>query len=324
MTIHVPENIVTRSGLSFLLLSAVPFFVCSCNGCGNNVATLKAEKAQSEDNSGTLEREAGGVLEREYFSVEDATYHEGAFPTATIDKQIGGLSLNSQALTGGLNFITIVTDEEYDGFYIGAEGVDGYFSYVPANEVRSGYNTYSIPVLYSTKYNSDITMLISGKKKNGDITKPSRERVSHVESQSGTLNINLTFSNAKDIDLHMYMPDGTHIYHGNRSETATTADGNTVTFGLDHDSNADCNIDNLNNENIYIPEEVVQNGTYRVVVNLYSNCDPDIATNWAVVARYKGEVIPVSTGHNPATGVYPIDARSGDMTEVMTFTIDSL
>ncbi len=319
-----------RRVLFFLLLFAVLFLVCGCNGCGNNTATLKAVKAHPEETNGTLEREVGdtleretcGVLEREYFSVEDATFHEGAFPSATIDRQIEGLSLNSQALTGGLNFITIVTDEEYDGFYIGAEGVDGYFSYIPADEVRHGYNSYSIPVLYSTKYDSDITMLISGKKKTGDITKPNRERVQYMESQSGALNINLTFSNAKDIDLHLYMPDGTHIYHGNRSKTATTADGNTVTFGLDHDSNAGCDIDNLNNENIYIPEEVVQNGTYRVVVNLYRNCDPVTATSWAVVTRYKGDVIPVRTGHNPATGVYPVGAYSGDMTEVMIFTID--
>ncbi len=265
------------------------------------------------------------VLETDYFSIEDATYHDGSFPEETIDEEIEGLSLNSQALTGGLNFVSIVTEDEYEEFYVGVEGVDGYFSCTPTEEDETragGYHSYVIIIMYSTGYNSDITMLISGKKRNGGITRPNMEDVKHVDSESGALNLNLTFSNAKDVDMHLYMPDETHIYYGNRGGSIRI-DGTNIEYGLDHDSNAGCYIDNLNNENIYIPEELIQSGTYRVVVDMYSNCQPSIATSWAIVARYEGNIISVDTGKNPAMGVYPIGAGDGDMTTVMTFTIDN-
>ena len=95
-----------------------------------------------------------------------------------------------------------------------------------------------------------------------------------------------------------------------------------VTYGLDHDSNAACDIDNLNNENIYIPAELIQAGTYTVIVDMYENCSPSIATSWSVVARYKGEEVHNEIGSNPASGVYPAGAGVGDMTQVIRFTLD--
>ena len=81
--------------------------------------------------------------------------------------------------------------------------------------------------------------------------------------------------------------------------------------------------DPSNNENIWIPSDCVENGEYRVVVDMFSNCDNGVATSWSVVARYKGEVITPSTGSNPASGVYPIGAGNGDMTTVMTFRVNT-
>ncbi len=281
--------------------------------------------ACSDDDNDNSPVQTQNVLEQQYFSIDDATYHSGAFPTETEDEDIEGLSINSQALTGGMNFVSIVTEDEYEEFYFGVEGVDGYLASAASEESETragGYHSYVIIILYSTEYNTNITMIISGKKKNGGITRPHREFIEHVDSESGALNLNLTFSNAKDVDMHLYMPDGTHIYYGDRGGTVWI-DGRSVSYGLDHDSNAACRIDNLNNENIYIPAELVQSGQYRVVVDMYSNCDPSIATSWAIVARYEGSIIRVDSGSNPAMGVYPIGAGDGDMTTVMTFTIDN-
>jgi len=55
---------------------------------------------------------------------------------------------------------------------------------------------------------------------------------------------------------------------------------------------------------------------------MYDNCDTSIPTSWSIVARYQEEVITPMTGKNPASGVYPVGAGNGDMTQVMTFTID--
>ena len=57
------------------------------------------------------------------------------------------------------------------------------------------------------------------------------------------------------------------------------------------------------------------------MVDLYSNCDPSIATSWSIIARYKGELIHPTEGANPAVDVYEVGAPAGDHTHVMNFTI---
>lgn len=84
---------------------------------------------------------------------------------------------------------------------------------------------------------------------------------------------------------------------------------------------AACDIDGINKENIYVPSEFVVNGEYKVFVNMYSNCQPSIPTNWSIVARYKGDLVHTTAGHNPASGTYRAYAEDDDFTHVMTFKI---
>lgn len=100
-------------------------------------------------------------------------------------------------------------------------------------------------------------------------------------------------------------------------------DDSELFCGLDIDSNAGCYIDGVNNENIVIPEELLEVGEYRVEVDMWSNCDPSISTEWMVAARYKGNLLPnlLPEKGNPVSGVYPVGAPSGDHTEVMKFKI---
>ncbi len=91
--------------------------------------------------------------------------------------------------------------------------------------------------------------------------------------------------------------------------------------GLDHDSNAGCTIDSLNNENIVISGENLIPGTYKVYVNMYSNCSPwENATNWTSIIRINGEPVAAIEGANPASGTFARDAESnsGDIVEKMT------
>ncbi|MBO7069422.1 MAG: hypothetical protein J6W52_12255 [Bacteroidaceae bacterium] len=268
-----------------------------------------------------------GTLPTNYLTVTGGTFVDGAFPTATTDETIEGINMSSQVMNGVMNYVTIITDKKYDKFYIGVKGVPGYYEYVPdASDVtfNAGTYTYTIPVMISQLYTGDSTILVSGKLDNGDVTTPVEKDVFFIETMPGEIEVKLAFSNNKDIDLHLYTPGGEHIYFGNRGGSYTIGDNEVITYGLDIDSNASCNIDGINKENIYIPAELVENGTYTVVVNMYSNCDANISTNWSVVTRYQGEVITPTTGTNPATGNYPIGAGRGDMTTVMTFTIDDV
>lgn len=262
-------------------------------------------------------------IAEDFFTVENSEYHSGEMPEGDAELDPEDVNYNSSVLAGGLNFISISSDVEYEKFFIGVEGQEGYYSYTPEETAmtRVGIFNYMIPLIMSTNLNNDFMLWISAQELSGLVTAKIPISINFVNSESGDLNINLTFENEKDIDLHLYMPDGEHIYFGNRGGERWVNDSIYVSYGLDHDSNAGCNIDALNNENIYIPAELIQNGHYIVQVDLWSNCDPTIPTAWSIITRYKDQTIPVTYGSNPAHGEYEEYASSGDHTVAMEFDI---
>lgn len=262
-------------------------------------------------------------LEKYYFSIENAVYNKGKFPSATTEVTIDGIDMSSQVMNGAMNYISVVTEKNIKKFFIGVKGVKGFWEYISSTmNDNSTDNTYIIPVMMSQLYTGNATIILSGLLDNGEVTTPVEKDVFYIETMPGAIEVKLAFSNNKDVDLHLYTPSGEHIYYGNRGGTYMTDEGEEVTYGLDIDSNPGCYIDGVNKENIYIPSELIQSGTYTVVVDMYENCDPSIPTSWSIVARYQGDLITPTSGVNPASGVYPAGAGNGDMTRVMTFTID--
>ncbi|MBQ9076670.1 MAG: hypothetical protein IJY31_02355 [Muribaculaceae bacterium] len=295
--------------ITMMLAMCAGFIACSDDD--------EEEIVAEETPSPTMEEEYSD----NFFSIEGASFHEGNLPEATSEEEIGNVSYNDRALSGGMNFIVVNSEKAYQKFYVGIEGKEGYWEYNP-NTSRSSSTIYTIPIMYGTDYNQDLVMVIIGVDENGNITVHYIFTVTHVDSESGDININLTFSTPKDVDLHLYTPSGKHIYYGERGGT-TTINGEQVSYGLDHDSNPACRLDYLNNENIYIPAELVENGEYRVEVDLYSNCSRAYDCSWAVITRYKGNIIPneLSGYNNPAMGTYEANAYNGDHTTIMKFTI---
>lgn len=279
---------------------------------------IQLQSCSNDDESG----EAINELEKNYLSIENAVYNKGEIPAATINEPLDGIDMSTQVMNGAMNYISVVTEKSVKKFFVGIKGVDGFFEYVPTStRATTEYNTYVIPVMMSQSYSGNTTIVLSGQLENGDITAPVENEVFYIETMPGAIEIKLAFSNSKDVDLHLYTPSGEHIYYGNRGGSYQTEDGTEISYGLDIDSNAGCSLDNINKENIYIPSELVENGTYTVVVDMFSNCEPSISTSWSIVARYQGELIMPISGVNPVSGVYPAGAGNGDMTQVMTFTI---
>ncbi len=263
-------------------------------------------------------------LEKNFFSIENATYKSSDMPSATTSETLEGLDMSDQVMNGAMNYVTFITEQSVSKFFIGIKNVPGYWEYVPsefASQTSDNYNTYVIPVMMSQSYTGNSTIVFSGQLENGDVTQPVENEIFYIETKPGAIEVKLAFSNSKDIDLHLYTPSGEHIYYGNRGGSYTDEFGNEISYGLDIDSNAACTLDNINKENIYFPAELVEDGTYTVVVNMYSNCRPSIATSWSIIARYQGELITPISGNNPASGTYPAGAGTGDMTRVMIFTI---
>jgi len=98
---------------------------------------------------------------------------------------------------------------------------------------------------------------------------------------------------------------------------------------LDLDSNAGCSIDGVNNENItYATLDDIQEGTYIVRVDFYSDCVGSGTTNYAVTARFKGELINPSSSTNPFYGSFASGTadhgNAGSGVEVMRFSLSNV
>ena len=80
---------------------------------------------------------------------------------------------------------------------------------------------------------------------------------------------------------------------------------------LDLDSNAACDIDGVNHENIYYSDNaIVEPGEYTVYVDMWSNCDETVPTNFVLSVFYEGELLQTVEGVNPIAGYFPADEPS--------------
>lgn len=270
------------------------------------------------------EGQAEEEFSENFFSVENGEFVNETFVPGTDASDPFSISANQSVLAGGMNFITVNCNEEYEYFEVSVKGQEGFWKVYPeVSSTRANYS-YSFTLYMGTELQNDIDAQICGCKSDGSKTVGNDMSFNYVESMSGDLNINLTFSTPKDVDLHLYTPDGQHIYFADRGGSIYV-DGEYITYGLDHDSNAGCYLDYLNNENIYIPEQLIMDGEYTVAVNLWENCNTSYNCEWTVAARYKGELVYNElNGHaNPVSGVYANHAAKGDHTQVIKFTLSN-
>src|SRR5262249_3250646 len=113
-----------------------------------------------------------------------------------------------------------------------------------------------------------------------------------------------------DLDLHVVDPNGFEIYCG---ATISPEGGE-----LDLDSNAACDIDSIDNENILWPVGQVPSGMYTVRVDNYENC-ASMAANYVVTVQKKGQAPQTFMGSFAATEPGDLgDAGSG--ATITTFT----
>jgi len=317
----------TKILAAVILLAGIAFQSCLGNGDDTVVLESSGVKKPNPDPEPNPnpnpdpnpnpepEEDDTSINEGHYFDINNSQFREGSVPHGSCG-DFFYVNMNSMVLAGGTNWITIGSYVKYDKFYIGIEGVNGYYEYSPDVDEEflgvDGYEYwYSIPLKYTMEFQRNINIMISAG--NADcVSGIYTQEITFVKSQDGALNVVLTFDNAKDIDLLVVTPSGRMIYFGDPGGFFNLEDGSSVFLGLDHDSNAGCSADGLNNENVVISEEVVEPGDYYVYVNLFSNCDATIATNWTCTVRYKGVLLENKVGVNPATGTFAVGAASNE------------
>ena len=205
--------------------------------------------------------------------------------------------------------------------------------------------TYTVLVLLSQNLTSSFTLVFTTVNKQGEVSSQFTSKTNYIEAGTGDLQVNLRFSNEKDVDLYVVEPNGNVIYYGQpfpyyskeyeiindwlESDDYENEPDIERTIGLDIDSNAGCIIDRTNSENIFFKTNCMQKGTYQVWVNMYANCDPSIATNYTIRVTYKGMAVTPKSGSNPTSGVFPIGTPDNEIddeltgaTKIMEFTIN--
>ncbi|NDW18977.1 hypothetical protein D0T53_08645 [Dysgonomonas sp. 216] len=304
--------------------------------------------------------ESKNAIEGSYFTIEDASFVDAALPSGSEDI-LTSLSVNRNVINGGSAIVTLVSDEPLKNANIGVKGVKGYYKYeltadaTPKNSSTSGYEyEVVINVIQNIKV-EDFVLNLSVETVDGVVSSATNSEVINVvEVGTGQLQVSLSWDQFDDVDLHVFTPDGRHIYYGDRyylDENINEAefyfnfliylvkkytDNNpkdldynnqsdwdllytyldeaeiddddvlgkelpefaekykyTVYGFLDIDSNAGCDIDEVNNENIFFPKAI--KGTYKVAVNLYSKCLLNAnGAKYSVTANNKGQNVKIS------------------------------
>ena len=203
-------------------------------------------------------------------------------------------SANENVITGGTQTISIAGDAPFSTIYLAVGGRSlGVIGEAPGG--ISGY--YEVPLTAATTSSSlilafpqevpltefDIQVAVASPAGVVGPFVPVHTRVLSVGT--GDVQVTLAWDADSDVDLHVVGPDGVEIYYGNRQAGAGE---------LDLDSNADCEIDGVRNENITWPVGQAPQGTYTVRVNYWSSCGVP-QTNYTVRVN-NGGAVQIFTG----------------------------
>ena len=135
----------------------------------------------------------------------------------------------------------------------------------------------------------------------GNFGPPSRQVLTAIAtppavSVSGVLIVTLTWDTESDLDLHVVDPLGNEIYHGAPSSVDTFKPGSSsLSAGiLDADSNANCEIDGLRQEDVTWAQ-TPPSGHYLVRVDTASLCGAPSA-HWTVHVTLADQPLGAASG----------------------------
>lgn len=269
------------------------------------IAIVACSKDSKENNNPSLPDHPAGYG----FAVQGATFVAETLPVPTLEFT-PEVHMNNNFISGGANYVTVKSEVEASKVIVANSGKEGYYE-VPATNLLTKDIVYDFIMVFDQEFtDASLNVTVAIIDKNGEISEYYTTTITLVEAGAGTLQVSLTFNNDKDIDLHLIEPNGAlysekHIGFNNRE----SENGGE----LDLDSNAACDIDGVNNENItYSAEDYIEPGKYTVYVDMWENCDPSIATNFVLTIFYEGKLLQTVEGRNPITGTFPVNEPSNN------------
>ncbi len=245
-----------------------------------------------------------------YFSVDNSSYIQASLPASSpqtsTSPTIRDVQGNSYVLTGGSNIINFRSSNTVSYVIIGIQGVDGYYKINESSlsKISTNYYTFNLAIPQNLILQS-ISFRIAYVDINGLISNYYILNASEIKAGTGLLQINCTWLNSNDIDLHVIEPNGEEIYFDNRISTNKGE--------LDIDAYAGCGLPYWGNENVtYKNGALVEAGRYIVKANLWSACDVIANTPVTLSAWYNGERLKDANGKTDFTiNFSPSDANKG-------------
>ena len=207
---------------------------------------------------------------------------EGVVPTGTLGP-VATVAGISAAVNGGSAAMDVTGSDVYTRLLISAEGTEDYYSVPLPNESA----LENVVVSLSPTINGTAVRLRYALEGASGIGPQFAQTLRVVRAGNGDFQASVAWTGASDVDLHVYDPNGVHVFFGNRNP-ATGGD-------LDIDSNAACTIDNTNVENIFWPLNSAPAGEYRVELHYWSDCGVP-RSDWVVTVLMKGHEPVVTTG----------------------------
>lgn len=266
-------------------------------------AALMLFACSSDDDNISGEDGALEEFTEDYFTIMGSDFVNEDLPSPNAENlNITGITGNSTVLAGGSNYVTVESSPATQQIIVGIEGQQGYYTIPVESTTPTGRNktpmdnnsnATSIQLFLGQDLEEDLD--ISFIAADGDRYGASEVlEVTYMSAGSGVLQVSLSWDQENDVDLHLIEPNGEKIYYG--------YDYSDNGGELDVDSNPNCNIDNINNENIFYEDDddvIIEAGEYEVLVDLYANCGIAGETNYTITAYYNGAMISPSEGENP-------------------------
>ncbi len=249
-----------------------------------------------------------GITIRNYIS-QLATVGGGAsgtFRSGTPPVASGGPVVNvvggSTGITGGSTQVTVSANADFTRILLNIANVEGYWEITVPTSAAIGLLLTFASDPPAKNFNLSYRVADAA----GAVSTPLDVATELIEVGTGEVQVSVSWDTQTDVDLHVVEPSGEEIYYAN-DVSATGGE-------LDLDSNAACDIDGVNNENITWTQTAPR-GQYIVRVDYWSACNVTSNTNYVVTVRRQGQQPQTFTG-----SFAPGDADAGGAGSGRTIT----
>jgi hypothetical protein len=261
-----------------LRLSALVTFVvalCTVAACGGG-------------GGGAQDAAAGGnSTQSEVTGVRTVTGTPATFTPGALPAPHGSLTVSVPAtgnvINGGSTQITVAASGDIVTVYVSVAGKDGYYQL----SVPAGSSVADVLLTLAQLLPAELTIVFEAADAAGNVSAPAMLQTTVTTVGTGDLQVSVSWDVKNDIDLHVVDPNQFEIYYIEQ----TSPEGGM----LDLDSNAGCEIDGIDNENVRWPTGTAPHGAYIVRVDNFEQCTT-AAVNYVVTVQKTGQAAQTFTG----------------------------